>query len=102
MPKNHLKLVKSPLLYPGGKSGATKIISEYIPSDTKRMCWPFFGGGSLEIFCAQNWIGVFGYDAFLPLVDFCQHLLKNPDRLADNVEKYHPLENKFTLCNKFI
>lgn len=88
--------VKSPLRYPGGKSRAVKIISSFIPRNTKEICSPFFGGGSLEIFCAQQGIKVHGYDNFKPLVDFWQVLLKNPNLLADNVEKYYPLRrNEF-------
>jgi DNA adenine methylase len=86
--------VKSPLRYPGGKSRAVKIISRYIPKDTKQLCSPFFGGGSLEIYCAQNGIRVYGYDSFGPLVDFWQVLLKNPSKLVSSVKKYHPLQKE--------
>lgn len=75
-------MIKSPLRYPGGKSRAVKIISKYIPKETTSLCSPFFGGGSLEIYCAQNGIRVYGYDSFWPLVDFWQVLLKNPQKLA--------------------
>ncbi len=87
-------LVKSPLRYPGGKSRAVKTLYRYIPSGTKTLCSPFFGGGSLEIFCAQNNIQVSGYDYFQPLVDFWQWLLKDPQKLADAVEKFRPLKSK--------
>jgi DNA adenine methylase len=87
-------IVKSPLRYPGGKSRAVKIISKYIPKGTTRICSPFFGGGSLEIHCAQNGIKVYGYDSFGPLVDFWQVLLKNPFKLAHIVKKYHPLKKE--------
>ncbi len=87
-------IVKSPLRYPGGKSRAVKIISKYIPNDAKRICSPFFGGGSLEIHCAQNGIRVYGYDTFGPLVDFWQILLKNPKKLAHYVRAYHPLNRE--------
>lgn len=86
--------VKSPLRYPGGKSRAVKIISKYIPKDTKQICSPFFGGGSIEIHCAQNGIRVYGYDIFGPLVDFWQILIKNPKKLAASVKKYHPLQKE--------
>jgi DNA adenine methylase len=87
-------MIKSPLRYPGGKSRAVKIISKYIPKDTIQLCSPFFGGGSLEIYCAQNGIRVYGYDSFRPLVDFWQVLLKNPQKLAASVKKYHPLKKE--------
>ena len=87
-------MFKSPLRYPGGKSRAVSIISKYIPKDTAQLCSPFFGGGSLELACAQNGIRVYGYDSFGPLVDFWQLLLTNPKKLAANVEKYHPLKKE--------
>lgn len=87
-------MIKSPLRYPGGKSRAVSIISKYIPKETTQLCSPFFGGGSLELACAQNGIRVYGYDSFGPLVDFWQFLLTNPKKLAANVEKYHPLKKE--------
>ncbi len=92
--KNQLYSVRSPLRYPGGKSRAVKIIARYIPKGTKQLCSPFFGGGSFEIFCAQNGVRVYGYDNFQPLVDFWQLLLNNPEKLADGVEKYHPIKKE--------
>jgi len=90
-----LKFVKSPLRYPGGKSRAVNAIYKYIePLGVKTLCSPFFGGGSLEIYCAQNGIQVFGYDSFESLVDFWQELLDNPQRLADKVATFKP--GKFT------
>lgn len=86
------KYIKSPLRYPGGKSRAVKELWKYIPTDTKTICSPFLGGGSFEIFCAQNGIKIFGYDYFKPLVDFWKYLLKEPVTLADEVEKYRPLQ----------
>ena len=83
--------IKSPLRYPGGKSRAVKEIWKYIePLEPETLCSPFFGGGSLEIFCAQKDIKVYGYDHFRPLVDFWRWLLKDPEKLAKSVEKYKP------------
>ncbi|MGI0004763.1 MAG: DNA adenine methylase, partial [Candidatus Nitrosotenuis sp.] len=58
--------IKSPLRYPGGKSRAVNIIAKYIPKGTKKLCSPFFGGGSFEIACAQTGTRVYGYDSFQP------------------------------------
>ncbi len=88
------KFIKSPLRYPGGKSRAVEILFRYIPPNTKELCSPFFGGGSFEIYCAQRGIRVYGYDNFQPLADFWQWLLKEPNKLADEVEKYHPLKRE--------
>ena len=82
---------RSPLRYPGGKSRAvSKIVGKYIiPNipESKKVCSPFFGGGSIEIDLAKRGFRVYGYDAFLPLVDFWQVLLKNPNKLANATEK---------------
>ena len=81
---------RSPLRYPGGKSRAvSKIVKYIIPNipKSKKVCSPFFGGGSIEIDLAKRGFRVYGYDAFLPLVDFWQVLLKNPNKLANATEK---------------
>ncbi|MBT4327384.1 MAG: DNA adenine methylase [Candidatus Nitrosopelagicus sp.] len=85
-------LIKSPLRYPGGKSRAAKKLFDYVPSGTKTLCSPFFGGGSFEIYCAQNGIQVRGYDVFESLVFFWQELLNSPKKLADKVATYKPGE----------
>jgi len=85
-PKN-----RSPLRYPGGKSRAINIICSFIPAETKEICSPFFGGGSIEIACADMGIKVHGYDIFSPLVDFWQCLLEDSSRLSNIVKNYFPL-----------
>ena len=85
--------IRSPLRYPGGKSRAVAIIaSQYIIpniniSKNRNICSPFFGGGSIEIHLAKLGYHVYGYDAFTPLVDFWQVLLKNPNKLANATKK---------------
>ena len=80
-----LKSSKSLLRYPGGKSRGAEKIFEFIPADTKRICSPFFGGGSVELMCANNGMKVYGYDKFFPLVNFWNSLLNNPKKLAIHV-----------------
>lgn len=98
---DYTSYVRSPLRYPGGKSRAVKHLYKYInrffeDKTSREICSPFFGGGSLEIFCAQNDIRVYGYDLFRPLIDFWQCLFENRTKLADMVEEYRPLErNEF-------
>lgn len=82
---------KSPLRYPGGKSRAVSQILDLLPTNLKILCSPFIGGGSVELACASNGIVVHGYDAFEPLVNFWQIALSHPSRLANTVEKFHPL-----------
>ena len=85
------KKPKTPLRYAGGKSRGVSEISNFIPQDTKEMCSPFFGGGSVELACSNNRIFVYGYDNFKPLVEFWQCLLTDRNKLVKNVKKYHPL-----------
>lgn len=82
---------KSPLRYAGGKSRGVSEISNFIPQETKIICSPFLGGGSVELACANNGILVNGYDNFKPLVEFWQCLLTNRNRLAKIIKKYYPL-----------
>lgn len=88
------KYVHSPLRYPGGKSRAVSSILPLIPNDVRSICSPFLGGASIELACVARGIRVKGYDIFTPLVDFWQTLIHNAKKLAERVEKYHPLERK--------
>lgn len=86
----------SPLRYPGGKSRAVAVIAEkyIIPnlSTNQKICSPFFGGGSIELYLADvKKKEVIGYDGFGPLVDFWKVLKKNPKGLARHVAKYNKL-----------
>lgn len=90
------KITKTVLRYPGGKFRAAKTIINLMPKTTTKLCSPFLGGGSIELACARNNIKVFGYDIFSPLIEFWQCLMSNPVKLANIVEKYHPLsKSKF-------
>lgn len=51
---NKEKLIKSPLRYPGGKSRALKFLAQFLPKDIDEFREPFFGGGSLGLYVAQN------------------------------------------------
>lgn len=82
---------KSPLRYPGGKSRAVQSIIPLIPNGTQQMLSPFLGGGSVEIAAAQSGIQVFASDAFDDLYTFWKFLLADPNLLANEVAKYHPL-----------
>lgn len=80
--------MKSPLRYPGGKTRAVKHILPLIPEDCKVMCSPFLGGGSVELAAAEKGIKVYGYDIFEPLIWFWKGLLKDPQLLALECDKY--------------
>ena len=86
-----MKIVKSPLTYPGGKHRAVRSIAPFIPRGTKEICSPFFGGGSLEVYWASRGIRVYGYDVFEALTDFWWGLLHHREDLIRRIESYHPL-----------
>lgn len=83
--------LRSPLRYPGGKTRAVQYITQFFPTHIQTLISPFFGGGSIELYMASRGVKVSGYDAFKPLVEFWQCLLRSPDRLAAEVEKHYPL-----------
>lgn len=95
-------LPRSPLRYPGGKSRAARAISAFIPETETRLCSPFFGGGSVELFLSDR-MRVSGFDVFEPLVDFWEELLDRPRTLADNIRRFYPLsrESFYKLQNIF-
>lgn len=67
----------SPLRYPGGKTKASKILNQFVPSSVTSVVSPFFGGGSFENFLALQGKQVRGFDLCAPLVDFWQAYLTN-------------------------
>lgn len=85
------KIQKSVLRYPGGKSRAVELIVNLIPENTTEIVSPFFGGGSIELACDSLGLKVTGYDIFEPLVIFWQCAIKDSNKLAKLVKKYHPL-----------
>ncbi len=85
---------KSLLRYPGGKTRGVEIISAYFPKNIKKICSPFFGGGSIEIFFAARGVTVYGYDIFKPLAEFWQCVLNTNQQLADAVQTYYPLSRE--------
>ena len=81
----------SPLRYPGGKTKAIGLITQYLPDVMpKKIVSPFLGGGSLEIAWANNLDvdEVVCGDVFHPLVIFWNYILSDPNKLADELEKF--------------
>ncbi|MYD24492.1 MAG: DNA adenine methylase [Gemmatimonadetes bacterium] len=85
-------MVKSPLRYPGGKSRAVSQIIHLLPQGLETLASPFVGGASIELAAASRGIRVYCYDAFAPLVDFWQAVLKDASHLALMAAEYHPLK----------
>lgn len=90
--ENHGNYTSRPLLrYPGGKTRGVDFITQFFPKNLDKLLSPFLGGGSIELATAAKGTIVYGYDVFAPLVEFWQCVIKQPDELANEVEKYFPL-----------
>ncbi|MCZ0932000.1 MAG: DNA adenine methylase [Oligoflexia bacterium] len=86
--KGFKRYSKSPLRYAGGKSLAVCKIIERFPNELKKLVSPFFGGGSVEIACANELnVKVIGYDLFDILVNYWQIQLKNPVAIYEKLVK---------------
>lgn len=89
----------SPLRYPGGKTKAIGLISQYLPDIMpKKILSPFMGGASLEIAWANNFNDVeevVACDIFHPLTNFWNHILSDPNQLADELEKFELGDNNY-------
>ena len=77
-----MKTLKSPIQYTGGKGWLFKTFSQYLPSDTKEVVSPFFGGGAVEINLAHRGIKVYGFDLFEPVVNFWNQFVKSPSEFV--------------------
>jgi len=86
----------STLRYAGGKSLAVGSIIELFPDNIKRLISPFFGGGSVEIACANALdIPVLGYEIFDILVNYWQVQLSHPKALYERLAKISPTRESF-------
>lgn len=79
--------IKTPLRYPGAKSRAVKVLSEYVPGDVTELVSPFFGGGSFELALTGRGVRVHGYDLFEPLVVFWNQLQTEPVALCERIKE---------------
>lgn len=82
---------QSPLRYPGGKSRAAHIIGNLLLLNGREVVSPFFGGGSVELYCAARGMRVYGYDSFTPLVEFWRGIQENPLAVGQEAENFYPL-----------
>lgn len=86
----------SPLRYAGGKSLAVGYVVERIPENVNKIVSPFFGGGSVEIACA-NELGmtVQGYDVFDILCAYWQAQIETPHELYAKLKRLKPNRDTF-------
>lgn len=81
--------LKSPLRYPGGKSRAIKILMPFFPQDFDELAEPFFGGGSVGLYLAQNFglKQIFANDLNTDLYCFWQTLKTQNKALIDEIKR---------------
>lgn len=85
----------SPLRYLGGKRKLVDFILPLIPNDINHIVSPFLGGGAIELYLSNIDIRVYAYDNFHPLVNFWNHILKDPNPLIDGMKKWMPLRDRY-------
>lgn len=81
--------LKSPLRYPGGKSRAIKVLMPFFPQDFDEFREPFFGGGSVGLYLAQNFglKQIFANDLNTDLYCFWQTLKTQNKALIDEIKR---------------
>lgn len=81
--------LKTPLRYPGGKSKATKTLSQWYPKQFNEYREPFIGGGSMAIYTAQAYpeIPIWINDLYIPLYNFWIQLRDNGEQLSERVKE---------------
>lgn len=90
-----MKIITSPLRYPGGKSKALKKIIPYTPMDFSEYREPFVGGGSIFLRLkqlkpnAKYKINDLNFD----LMCFWKQLQQNPDELIKEIRKIKDRED---------
>ena len=80
--------VITPLRYPGNKARPADYLCRRVPPGTREIVSPFLGGGAFELRLTGRNVQVYGYDAFPPLANFWEELLKNPDALCNRVIQF--------------
>ena len=95
--------MKTLLRYPGGKAKAIKVLSQYVPQDTKKVVSPFFGGGSFEFYLSEQGIEVEGYDIFKPVVNFWKVVKYQPAELVVFIRSLLPItKEKFSYLQQVL
>lgn len=90
-----------PLRYAGGKTLAVGHILENLPDTLEHLTSPFFGGGSVELACANELgISISGYDIFDILVNYWQIQLSQPEILADRISQWSPTKETYNIVKR--
>ena len=92
-----MKVLKTPLRYPGGKSRACVKMDPYFPDlrDYVEFREPFLGGGSVAIHISKKYphLKIWVIDLYEPLVNFWQNLQMFGDELKEKLTDYKLTHN---------
>ena len=87
-----LKLIKTPLRYPGGKSKASTKMDQYFPdfSKYKEYREPFLGGGSVAIHVTKTYprLKIWVNDLYEPLSNFWQQLQHEGNEITTRLRTF--------------
>ncbi len=90
------RYIWSTLRYAWWKSLAAWLVIEKLPDNIDLIVSPFFWWGSVEIACAKElWIKVIWYDIFDLLVNYWNYQVKNPEKLANELQKFIPTAESY-------
>lgn len=80
-----MKLLKTPLRYPGGKSRAAKMLYDWFPAGIEEFREPFLGGASMALLFTQKHpdVPVWVNDKYYYLYNFWVTLQEHGDDLSD-------------------
>ena len=90
-----MRLLKTPLRYPGGKSRACVRLYDWFPADIDEFREPFVGGGSVALYFSQLHpdVPVWINDLYVPLYHFWINLRDRGDELSEtcyDIKLDHP------------
>jgi DNA adenine methylase len=74
--------------YPGGKSRAVKVLETFLPDCIKIMYSPFFGGGSFELYCAnEKNIKIIGNDLDADVYNVYKQIKENKEAVIQCIKQ---------------
>lgn len=90
-----MKLIKSNLRWPGGKSRMMKNLDYFLPSKVDKYLEPFTGGGSVLLYIIQKYCPslVYANDIDERLINYYNHVKNEPEQLIEDCKK---IKNAYT------
>tara|TARA_R100000008_G_scaffold77141_1_gene57427 strand:- start:315 stop:1088 length:774 start_codon:yes stop_codon:yes gene_type:complete len=94
-----VRTLSSPLRYPNDKTNGATTIASLLPRNVKKVCSPFFGGGSVELSMIKKGVSIFGYSDYYTLCEFWNCLMEDPIILVSMAKHYYPMEDSELFCH---